>query len=83
MSHKHDKILREVFAATPSANIHWHEVESLLNHLGAEVASHGSRFHVVLNGHEGSLHRPHHGSTLTKHEVRHLRDLLHAAGVDV
>ena len=37
MSHKHATQLRSIFHDPISANIHWREVESLLNHLGASI----------------------------------------------
>ena len=77
MSHKHAELLRTVFHDPVSGNIHWREVESLLHHLGAEVESlSGARLRVRLNGVEGILHRPHHGNTLDKSAVRHLREYL-------
>ena len=77
MSHKHANRLRAVFHDPISGNIHWREVESLLHHLGAEVESlSGARIRVKLNGAEGILHRPHHGNTLDKSAVRHLREYL-------
>lgn len=79
MSHK--KLLQDIFQEPPSANIHWRDVESLLGHLDAQVTTHGARLHVTLNGVEGALHRPHHGSTLPKQDVHHLRDFLASAGV--
>ena len=58
------------------------EVESLLRHLGAEVQStHGARLTVKLNKVVGQLHRPHHSGSLSKHDVRHLREFLARAGV--
>ena len=33
MSHKHEQLLRTIFHDPISANIHWREVESLLNHV--------------------------------------------------
>jgi hypothetical protein len=60
MSHKHEQLLRAIFQDPISCNIHWREIESLLNHVGAE----------------GILHRPHHGNTLDRSAVRHLRDYL-------
>jgi hypothetical protein len=81
MSHKHAKILEEIFADPPSGNIHWRDVESLLHHLNAETASHGAMLHVKLGGADGMVHRPHHSGTLSKQDVRHLRGLLSAAGV--
>jgi hypothetical protein len=77
MSHKHEQLLRTIFHDPISANIHWREVESLLHHVGADVESlSGARIRVKLNGAEGILHRPHHGNTLDKSAVRHLREYL-------
>ena len=82
MSHKHKRLLKSIFSEPPSGNLHWREIESLLHHLGAEFPrSHGARLTVVLNKREGQLHKPHHGGSLTKHDVRHLREFLAHAGV--
>ena len=80
MSHKQDKILTEIYHEPTSGNIHWRDVESLLHHLNAQITAHGAQLHVVINGIEGMVHKPHHGSTLSKQDVRHLRALLSAAG---
>ena len=37
MSHKHEQLLRTIFHDPISANIHWREIESLLNHVGAQI----------------------------------------------
>src|SRR5512134_3028081 len=77
MSHKHEQLLRTIFHDPISANIHWREIESLLNHVGADVEPlSGARIRVKLNGAEGILHRPHHGNTLDRSAVRHLREYL-------
>ena len=77
MSHKHLHLLQAIYRDPPSANIHWREIESLLSHLGAEVEPlSGARNRVKLNRAEGILHRPHHGNTLDKSAVRHLREYL-------
>lgn len=77
MSHKHEQLLRAIFHDPISANIHWRDVESLLNHVGADLESlSGARVRVKLNGAEGILHRPHHGNTLDRSAVRHLREYL-------
>ena len=82
MGHKHQATLAALFHEPVSGNIHWRDVESLLNHLGAELQpGHGARLRAVLNGTEGTLHRPHHSSVLSKQDVRHLREFLAAAGV--
>ena len=82
MSHKHENLLRAIFHDPISANIHWREIESLIHHLGSEVESlSGARVRVKLNGHEGILHRPHHGgNTLDRSSVQHLRELLARGG---
>ncbi|HSD54239.1 MAG TPA: type II toxin-antitoxin system HicA family toxin [Burkholderiales bacterium] len=77
MSHKHEQLLQTIFHDPISGNIHWREVESLLNHLGAKIEqSTGARLRVVLNGVEGTLHRPHHSSTLDRQGVKSLREYL-------
>jgi hypothetical protein len=77
MSHKHEHLLQTIFQDPISANIHWRDIESLLKHVGAEIESlAGARIRVKLNGAEGILHRPHHGNTLDKSAVRHLREYL-------
>ncbi len=82
MSNKHKKLLRSIYTDPVSGNIHWREVESLLNHLGAEVDyHHGARVRVLLNKTEGQLHRPHHSGSCTKQDVKHLREFLAHAGV--
>lgn len=82
MSHKHERLLESILREPVSGNIHWREIESLLHRLGATVTpAHGARVHVVLNGIEGTLHRPHHSGICTKQEVRYVRDYLLAAGV--
>jgi hypothetical protein len=82
MSHKHINLLRTIFQDPLSANIHWREVESLLNHLGATIEpAHGARFRIVLNKVEGFLHYPHHGSACTKQDIKQLREYLAHAGV--
>ena len=84
MSHKHEQLLHSILEGPVSGNVHWREVESMLTHLGAKVEPHhGASFHVVLNGVEGFLHRPHNSTTCTKQELRHLRDYLTSAGVSL
>ena len=81
MNHKQKHTLDAIHKEPTSANIHWRDVESLLKALGAELQStHGARMSFVLNGVEGTVHRPHHGSALNKQDVRHLRQFLNSAG---
>lgn len=82
MSHKHENLLRTLFRDPVSGNIHWREIESLLNHLGAAVEPlSGARIRVVLNGVEGILHRPHHSSVLDRALVKQIREYLAHARV--
>lgn len=84
MSHKHRNVLAAIFHDPINTNIHWREVESLLNHLGASVEpGHGARFRITLNRHEFSLHHPHHGHDLGRNDIRYLREHLAAAGISL
>ena len=77
VSHKHENLLRSIFHDPINANIHWREIESLLHHLGAAIEPlSGARMRVKLHGHEGILHRPHHGNTLGRQDIQHLREYL-------
>src|SRR3990172_10572582 len=77
MSHKHENLLQSIFRDPISANIHWREVESLLNHLGAQIEQlSGARMRVKLNDYVDVLHRPHQGSTLSRQDVKTLREFL-------
>ncbi len=82
MSHKHENLIQSIFRDPISANIHWREVESLLNHLDAHIEQlTGARLRVKLNGYEDVLHRPHGGSTLGRQDVKNLREFLGRAKV--
>lgn len=82
MSHKHDHLLHSIFQGPASGNVHWREIESLLQHLGATIEpTHGAVFRVVLNGVEGFLHHPHNSNTCTKQDIKQIREYLASAGV--
>ena len=82
MSHKHEHLIQSIFRDPIRGNLHWREVESLLHHLGAEVESlSGARLRVKLNGYEDVLHRPHHSSTLSRQDVKNLREYLARARI--
>jgi len=84
MSHKHQRVLNAIFQEPISCNIHWRDIESLLHHLGANIQSgHGARMRVVLNGVEGTLHRPHHSGACSRHDIRGLREYLTSAGITI
>jgi hypothetical protein len=74
--------LEGLFADPVRANIAWHDVESLLIALGAELAEgRGSRLRVALNGIESVFHRPHPRKEAGKPLVRELRRFFIEAGV--
>ncbi len=82
MSHKHEQLVRTIFHDPPSNNIHWREVESLLNHFDAEVENlSGARLRVKIKRFEAILHRPHHSNTLDRQGIKSLREFLAHAGV--
>ena len=82
MSQKHERILQSIMQEPVSGNVHWREVESLLIHLGAVIEpGHGARLKIMLNGVEGTLHRPHHSGVCSKQDIRHLRDYLNRVGM--
>jgi hypothetical protein len=84
MSNKQAHLLRSIFQDSHGANIHWREVESLLNHLGADIEpAHGARFKVTLNGVTDFLHHPHHSSECSRDHIKHLREFLSHAGVSI
>lgn len=82
MSHKHQTLLRAIFHDPVPANIHWRELESLLNHLGASIEpSHGARFKVSLNAVSDFLHHPHHNNECSRDLIKQVREFLAHAGV--
>jgi hypothetical protein len=82
MSHKQAQLLRALFQDPISGNIHWREIESLLNHLGATIETgHGARFRIVLNKREYFLHHPHHSNVFSKQDIKPLREFLASAGI--
>jgi hypothetical protein len=82
MTKKQLRVLEAIFADPVRANIDWHDVESLLLALGAELSEgRGSRVRVALNNVREVLHRPHPQNEAGKPMVRELRRFLTAAGI--
>jgi predicted RNA binding protein YcfA (HicA-like mRNA interferase family) len=82
MTKKQQRTLAAIFTDPVPANIAWHDVESLLVALGAQLAeARGSRLTVVLNDRKSVLHRPHPGNEVGKGMLRGLRGFLVDAGV--
>ena len=82
MTKKQQRILDGIFADPVRANIDWHDVESLLLALGAELTEgKGSRLRVALNDVREVFQRPHPQNEAGKPMVRELRRFLVAAGI--
>jgi HicA toxin of bacterial toxin-antitoxin, len=82
MTKKQRRTLDAIFADPVRANINWHDVESLLLALGAELSEgRGSRVRVALNDVREVFHRPHPQNEAGKPTVRELRRFLIAAGI--
>lgn len=81
MKKKHLKTLNLIFSHPVSANIQWHDIESLFIELGAEVSEReGSRVAVVLFGEVKVFHRPQSPDT-DKGAVANIRNWLKQHGV--
>ena len=84
MTKKQGRTLEGIFADPVRANIDWHDVESLLSALGAEITEgRGSRVRVALNGVRAVFHEPHPEKEIGKGMVRSVRDFLTAAGIPI
>jgi HicA toxin of bacterial toxin-antitoxin, len=82
LQRKYVKLLSGIFADPVRANIDWHDVESLLVALGADLEEgRGSRVRVELNDVVAVFHRPHPRKEASKPAVRDVRSLLIAAGI--
>jgi HicA toxin of bacterial toxin-antitoxin, len=82
MTKKQQRTFDAIFADPVRANIDWHDVESLLLALGAELSEgRGSRLRVALNDVREVFHRPHPQNEAGKPMVRELRRFLIAAGI--
>jgi HicA toxin of bacterial toxin-antitoxin, len=83
VGNKQKRTLEGLFSDPVHANLAWHDVESLLITLGAELTeARGSRVSVVLNERKAVLHRPHPGKEIGKPMVRGLRSFLIEAGIE-
>jgi hypothetical protein len=82
MTKKQQRTLDAIFSDPVRASIGWHDVESLLVALGAELSEgRGSRVRVALNDVREVFHRPHPQNEAGKPMVRELRRFLTAAGI--
>ena len=76
----HRKALASIFRHPASHNVEWHDVLSLLNHLGSVSERHNGEYEVTIGTDRADLGRPH-GKDLTGDELRHLRAFLTSAGL--
>lgn len=82
MNKSHERTLEGIFADPARANLNWHDIESLLVALGAELEEgRGSRVRVELNDVVAVFPRPHPRKEASKPAVRDVRTLLIAAGI--
>lgn len=83
MSKKHQKTFTLIFKTPVPANVRWSDVESLFNHLGANMSEgSGSRVRVALNGAKAVFHRPHPKRETDKGALVSVRKFLINAGYD-
>lgn len=76
----HTKTLASLFIHPASHNVEWHDVLSLLNHVGTATERHGGGYAVAIGNDTITLGRPH-GHDLVDDELRHLRTFLTKAGL--
>ncbi len=82
MNKKNEKIYHEIFRSPVRSDIPWHDIESLLIALGAEISEgSGSRVRVKLNDVRAVFHRPHPENEADKGAVKAVRQFLTNAGV--
>jgi hypothetical protein len=81
---KHEKTLEAMLQHPRPSNLRWADVESLLEHYGAEIKERkGSAIKVTLNGQKAWFDRPHGGSDKAdKGAIANALDLLRKAGID-
>ncbi len=76
----HSTTLAAIFTHPASHNVEWHDVVSLLNHLGSASERHGGGYAVAIGAERITLARPH-GHDLGDEELRTLRAFLTRAGL--
>ncbi len=82
MSSKNKKIWDAIFTDPIKPDIDWHDIEVLLQAVGAEITEgNGSRIRIKLNGIRAVFHRPHPEKVADKGAVKSVRRFLQEAGV--
>jgi hypothetical protein len=76
----HRKTLASLFRHPTSHNVEWHDVLSLLQHIGTVTERHSGDFEIAFGAHANILDRPR-GHDLDGDALRSLRHFLAAAGL--
>jgi hypothetical protein len=79
LTHHHRQTLAHLFDHQQAGNIHWREVEALLDHIGEVEHEHNGKVKVQLAERVLVVHPPKHGE-LDRQAVVDLRHLLTDAG---
>lgn|SRR5262245_36251602 len=81
LSKKQRRTLGAIFAEPVRANVHWADIEALLEACGAELSEgRGSRVRIALGGVRAVFHRPHPRKETDKGALRSMRRFLTEAG---
>lgn len=82
MRKKHTLTLKAIFSDPIQSGILWHNIETMLKALGAEISERrGSRICISLNGIDAVFHRPHPRKETDKGALSSMRRFLKEAGV--
>lgn len=76
----HRVTLATIFSHPAPHNVEWHDVLSLLEHLGTATPRHGGGYTVVIGDDQIQLAHPH-GHDVVDEDLRHLRTFLARAGL--
>ena len=82
MSHKPDRVLRQIFQHPMVLSIKWSDVVHMFEAFGAEVeVVHGTRERVKLNGQQKMFRIPHGRAIDDRNELTEIRHFLERAGI--
>jgi len=79
LSSHHRVTAQKIFAHPVSHNIEWHDVMSLLGHIGTVTEAANHRYTVTVGSETETFDRPK-GDDLDEQQVVDLRRMLHSAG---
>jgi len=77
----HRVTMAAIFSHPAAHNVEWHDVLSLLNHLGTATPRHGGGYAVVIGDEQTTLAHPH-GHDVVDEEMRHLRAFMTKVGLN-